>query len=465
MEYTFTLSGKPVQYKVSTPVSPLDPQTKRKLRWSIAEKFDPSLLPLHACLVVKDNKGTLIAGASASGKSTLAEQYKIKGYQQVANDFVGIWEQGDTLIAGCLDLEEKNHTKSCVEVDKVIFLTPTDKRDIFRFTKAEATKFYTQAMAPWTAEITDKFTKPNVFNMLYDKHVCIGNRVNIERTSKLVDFVEATHNYSNISVIGVGTLGQDILNLALTLPSLNKLKFYSRNVQKMKCIELDLKSTGKELQIEACETPVESVKDTDILIMSFRVKPEEYENYSAQEKLNMQASILWDYSRMLRQYRFSGTVLMLSNPVDVLCEKLYQFSNMSSEDSYDWQGLFSNQIYGLGIGLDCARRKVYSDKEIEVIGRHSEKLELAYLDNNRLVEHKDNELLTKVFKYSESVRKYTDRTRFGPAHDTLNVLQKIQTSDMSDMRVSTLNSSGNWFGQPLDITNFLPLPLYDSVQN
>jgi hypothetical protein len=78
---------------------------------------------------------------------------------------------------------------------------------------------------------------------------------------------------------------------------------------------------------------------------------------------------------------------------------------------------------------------------------------------------RDNSLLRKVASYSARVRKLVTRTRFGAAHEVVNLINLFVSKKPSLARVSTQCWEGNFTGAPVIIDNSIPYNLYDMDKN
>jgi malate/lactate dehydrogenase len=466
MERHFNIPGQPKLYKINSRDQILTPKEKKSLRWRIAKKFPRKLLPMHACLLVKKGSGILISGASGVGKSTLSTYLIKQGYQSLANDFVAIWEQGDQLFAGALDLVELNNSRFPVKVDNCYFLNPKDSRDIFKCSKDEAISFYCNSMKPWTKSVALQFAETPIFNKLYEQHISFGNRSNIGRWERLIQKTSSASHVRSVGIIGLGVIGQDIANLLIAMPKLTTLNLYSPNKQSVSSLALDLRSTGSKTKVVASSTIKKCLESSDLVIFSFR-SSEASKVAGLQERygrIHEHAKIVWEITRSIRATRYNGVILVVSNPVDLLSLFTYHFANMSSLGIYDWEGLFSNQIYGVGLGLDYARLHVVSHKKLEIAGEHGDLQWLAQPNRSTLMSQKNvGNILDKVKFYSETIRKWVSRTRFGPSHEVYNIVESfISQKNNQLLRLSTASSHNGFWGQPinLEINRLLPISRY-----
>lgn len=81
----------------------------------------------------------------------------------------------------------------------------------------------------------------------------------------------------------------------------------------------------------------------------------------AQYRLNRELAAL--YARKARQARYRGLFCVVSDPVDPLCRAVLTESNRAPSGEMDYQGLFSHQIRGFGLGVMNARAAYYARKD------------------------------------------------------------------------------------------------------
>ena len=81
----------------------------------------------------------------------------------------------------------------------------------------------------------------------------------------------------------------------------------------------------------------------------------------AQYRLNRERAAL--YARKARQARYRGLFCVVSDPVDPLCRAVLTESNRAPSGEMDYQGLFSHQVRGFGLGVMNARAAYYARKD------------------------------------------------------------------------------------------------------
>ena len=81
----------------------------------------------------------------------------------------------------------------------------------------------------------------------------------------------------------------------------------------------------------------------------------------AQYRLNRDLAAL--YAQKARQARYRGLFCVVSDPVDPLCRAVLTESNRAPSGEMDYQGLFSHQVRGFGLGVMNARAAYYARKD------------------------------------------------------------------------------------------------------
>lgn len=72
------------------------------------------------------------------------------------------------------------------------------------------------------------------------------------------------------------------------------------------------------------------------------------------------AAIIEKYAKMARTVQFSGLFAVVSDPVDLLCAKVFASSNRDEAGNTDLKGLLPEQIQGYGLGVMYARGAYYA---------------------------------------------------------------------------------------------------------
>lgn len=463
MQITFTIAGRKEKFNFSHPCDSLSSSEKKSYRLKILEKLDKKMIPFHAVLVKKEDIGYLVVGGTGSGKSTLAQGLLTKGFTIVANDMVICWQKKGKIYGSDLNLKDLN-TKSPTLISGVFFLTD-DKRDCFIPNEVEVKKSYLESLVPLRRNVLNKFLKSELFSKIMDtKIIFFGNRAEPERWVKMFLHCLEQKSIQSVGILGMGVIGKNLSNLLVGETWLKKLNIFSKNINELKGEVLDLQSVNNEVEITACSSNNELITSSDVLVVCFKneittgrkTKNERFKH------LFDNLFTLWDVSRDLRKHKFAGKVILITNPVDILSWALYIFSNMNDKKKMDWQGVFSNQIFGMGLGLDYARLQVIDNKKNEFVGEHGDNIILSKVNGKKLEFLKNNFIYKFVTSYSSNIRKKTERTKYGPVHEILRILRVLSIGS-GVLRISSLNESGLFFGDIFSYHNGLLKIVYNKT--
>lgn len=471
MKVVFSIPGLSKRFVFQVPQTIVSPQQKKLLRLKIASHLPLGYLPLHACLLVKNDGGVLLTGPSQAGKSTLAGLLETMGYRTVANDFVAVTWKGEKLWASDINYLSVNKSLRPIEIKYIFALDPNNARDISRMTRPEFDRFYIETLFPLPKKIVLSLIKRPIFDKIYAEHVCLGKRSSPEKWLRSIKFVTSNHTVGRVGIFGLGTIGQDTANLLLHQPGLKELHLYTRDKNKLAAFVLDLKSAHPKLVIIDHTTEEDFFDNCDMVVLCFRLDNPSAISDGVEErvaKILPHSEVVWNISRVIRKTRFSGVLLMVSNPVDILSSALYKFSWLDDNCQKDGWGLFSNQIYGVGLGLDYNRMLAIEPRtKNEVIGPHGNDLQLTKIERGGLVPATDKEFFKLVLDYSERIRAGCARTRMGPVHQIQEIIS-VFMSDEGVVRASGLCSSGVFLGNIWIVRNFIPKAKYTcskSLQN
>ena len=447
MNSVFTIAGRKESFSFTHSDQLLSSVEKKDYRLKIFTHLPSGCVPFHAVLLKKGQTGYLIVGKSGIGKSTLAHSLESLGYSIWANDMVVCWEEKGIVYAGDVNYVSNNKTKA-LPIEQFFFLT-TDVRDRFVPNHVECEHFYTESLLPMRKKDLQTYTQTPLFKkIVQEKTVAFGNRISVNRWMQSFQDTVVKKSNRAVGIMGMGTVGKHVGSLLASESYLNALNVFSRNRNKLECEVLDLRSANTELPVRVCSDLCELIQGSDSVIVSFRspqpkrIRPNEQERFFTCEK---NLPILWSLSRVLRTNKFKGTIVMVTNPVDILSWVLYRYSNMNDDKTLDWQGLFSDQIIGIGLGLDFARMKLIEKNEVYVCGEHGDNILLAKRKAITLYPYSNERLKKFVTGFSAEVRKCTERTKYGPAHEIVRVLRVLQ-SQQGEMQVSGLQTNGLFLG-------------------
>ena len=80
-------------------------------------------------------------------------------------------------------------------------------------------------------------------------------------------------------------------------------------------------------------------------------------------QLEANAGIVAHYARMARNANYKGLFMVLSDPVDQLCQAAYNAANRNEKGEWDGLGLLPEQVQGYGLGVMTARAAYYAKQD------------------------------------------------------------------------------------------------------
>ncbi|MBT7902858.1 hypothetical protein HN587_03270 [Candidatus Woesearchaeota archaeon] len=260
---------------------------------------------------------------------------------------------------------------------------------------------------------------------------------------------------NSVGIIGLGNIGVALSSVIIGSELVDKLKIYSRNYDAVKSYSLDLDDFSSTLKpatnIVACNS-LEELLDVDVTVICVRA---DFKNGSSKDSriqgLKYNLNMIKNIAKVFKKY--SGTVLMVTNPVDLMCRYFFESS-----------GLNSNQIYGIGSNLDTQRYQTVLSSIYgvpidqisgQVIGEHGDSMVLLF--SSTLVEggHKNYDKLKIkkiVSKRSSVICQGAGRTRYGPAGVTLRTLKRLMGIYDGVEQISTFHE-GIYVGLPISFSN------------
>lgn len=167
-------------------------------------------------------------------------------------------------------------------------------------------------------------------------------------------------------------------------------------------------------------------------------------------QLSANRELIAHYGKLARQANFGGLFMVLSDPVDPLCRKVYEASNQDETGAWDGQGLLPEQVQGFGLGVMQARA-MYCAKEagleqvehVRCFGPHGQGLVVANgLDD---YDHDLSCALTdSVIAANLRVRELGYKPYVAPALSSgaIQLLRALR----GDYHESSLCLGGIWFG-------------------
>ena len=103
-------------------------------------------------------------------------------------------------------------------------------------------------------------------------------------------------------------------------------------------------------------------------------------------QLEANTAIIAEYGQLARNANFEGLFAVVSDPVDLLCQRVYAVSNCDETGVWDGNGLRPEQVQGYGLGVMNSRAAYYAKQderftqfltEGRVYGPHGSKLVIA----------------------------------------------------------------------------------------
>jgi len=162
-------------------------------------------------------------------------------------------------------------------------------------------------------------------------------------------------NKTKVSVVGCGRVGITAAYTLFLKNTVNEIVLYDRNKEKIAAERLDFIHSLSFLgttQVNIAETPSD-LKDSDVIVYATGAAQNPGETRLDLVKKNSQ--LLEDTLPEILKHSPNSTVLIVTNPVDVLTYKAYKFLNIKR-----------NKIFGSGTTLDTARFRYYLSEYLKV---------------------------------------------------------------------------------------------------
>lgn len=171
------------------------------------------------------------------------------------------------------------------------------------------------------------------------------------------------------------------------------------------------------------------------------------------------SKIIEYYSKLARKNKFKGIFAVVSDPVDLLCNKAFLESNKNEKGIIDFKGLRPEQIRGYGLGVMYARAAYYAKQYDEAksfiyrgraFGPHGKGLVIANDIDNYNIEISEI-LTTAAQKANMKVRDCGFKPYVAPAlsSGSLSIIETIK----GNWNYSTTYIGGNYFGVKNRITS------------
>lgn len=145
------------------------------------------------------------------------------------------------------------------------------------------------------------------------------------------------------------------------------------------------------------------------------------------------AKVLKEYSKTARDQNFKGLFIVMSDPVDLLSQIAYNFSNMDEEGNMDFKGMAPEQIRAYGLGVMHGRAAYFAEenganeyfKEGRCFGPHGEGVVVANSIDNYKEELSDY-LTVRTKNANLDVRTFGFKPYIAPAFSS-GVFSFIET--------------------------------------
>ncbi len=175
------------------------------------------------------------------------------------------------------------------------------------------------------------------------------------------------HKKKRVTLLGLGDVGS-MLAIGIKLlgtEGIASLGIFDINEASKKRWEMELNQidVNPHLKVEAIE--LEELFDTDVFVFcasKFVPKVGEEVRDVRMVQYDLNAELVESYAQMARKAHFKGIFAVVSDPVDLLCNKAFYSSQRNPETlEMDYLGLLPEQVVGFGLGVMDARAKYYSD--------------------------------------------------------------------------------------------------------
>lgn len=454
---------------VAIPGNLADSKAKKRARVAVsASRSTDTLGFLHATLLKIGRAHYLLAGPSGIGKSTYAYELGQRARADVlANDWVAVEREGSRFYASDLNYPaDIRHADRC-PLTGIIFLTQNDtlERDAFapNDQEWEALLYETfDTVSPDERAALSRFWT-GCKDILPLCGAVSARRHPIGQTAALLcGLLQRPRTIRrpgsrSVGVIGTGAVGSTLAFQLGTLPYVRTVHLFNRTPAVATGNALDMNHatafhrTGDVFI--AHDDAAEVFRHASSVFLTFRDEsttlaadvPERW------RKVAGHLAIIRRYARLASSLRFTGTIFVVTNPVDILTYACYA----SSEDSGG--RLYSHQIYGIGLETDAARAVTYgrrlnpafSQKDFVLYGNHSDEFILeATLPAGQLTD-----LQERVKGASAEVRQFVPRTVYGPVDAAVRTYDAFVRNTSAH---ATLIQEGAFIGRNVRFRHGLP---------
>ncbi len=406
---------------------------------------------LHGVMLQYRHINFIIAGHHGAGKTTYAQFLKEKlGAKILANDYLILKQHQGAIWASDINFPQALRHRKPHKIQLIFFLQ-TEKEannpDLYWPTPRETTRLAGQTLnllptnqqkekrlSLFWQSIRHQQTFPLVINTRR-KTIPITGQAML-RIIKHKNTVKKQTKIS-VAVVGLGNLGREIASRLSRKIYLKKLFLYNRNSEKQRGFILDL----KQAMVTRGQNPEKLVgckKFSDCLVADFIIIAIRHQAQSQllkklQEErmrhLYGNALVIQKFARDLARKQFSGTIILVSNPVGILLSLLYFYTNQAAKrlaESSPYR-LWSFQCYGVGLELDKIRAKSwlrehgYNLRQPRAFIQHGDHLYLQC----KLPKSEESRCKNWVRNIPTIVRRGGLRTVYAPAAITLKTIEAI----------------------------------------
>jgi malate/lactate dehydrogenase len=387
---------------------------------------------LHAVLLLIDDLCIAITGPSGSGKSTLAN-FLAKEFsgEIIANDWVAIEKKSDQLYASDLNKKSLLRHKKPYRLDAIVVLTNHDElsRDAFSPSADEFNDYLMQcfdAMLDTSSKKLCKFWNQNFTKLPF--LAILPTRDNSLKHTKqtlkvIVKRIRPSGSLIDVGVIGTGSVGSVLVSEIGKLPYINHVHLYNRTKKVALGLAMDLNQSlyrGRSDIFVAHSKEDDVFKNSQDVFFVFRDKYAKQTVKDMPERWNKIAThskVAAYYSRLASKAKFTGTIFVITNPVDIITYGCF-YSTKKSIHS-----LRTFQVYGIGLEGDIGRAMFYARnveptftlKNIKMFGNHTDRI----VCKTNLSKNQNDKLLELINDASAELRKYVSRTIYGPVSAAL----------------------------------------------
>ncbi|MDX1595368.1 MAG: lactate dehydrogenase [Nitrosopumilaceae archaeon] len=246
-----------------------------------------------------------------------------------------------------------------------------------------------------------------------------------------------------ISIIGSGRVGSAIAFLCAS-ESLDDVTLLNRTRSKAIGEAMDISnaiSPTSDIMIKGTDD-YSDIRDSNLVVISASAA-----NYqkSRLDVIHEQASMINDIGKKIMKYCPSATILMITNPLDVLT---YVFQKNTQ--------IPKNKVIGVAASLDSSRFLYLLSTKLGikrtkitnaiVIGEHGDSMVPVYSNikiegkniSNLLNNQEKESITNEVRTYWKSLRNYKSRSQFGIAKNTYDIIKTITIDSITEAPASVV---------------------------